>query len=229
MLVARWGATYKDPMSVDGGLKYFLANRERILIGFDFTCPVTGLPMFVEKMEEVPTAVLLAVPRYSDATELGERRWIIEQWRSSEFMARSGRYTEGTVRDNGASTDFVFCKGCDAELSIDKDPGKPCPDCGSFRTYIKTEREDGHGKLLHTNPTEGVYDFFCRLENQLNEPLDADEHALKLIEQLWRYQQQTSRRDKLKDMVSETEKQAVTNMQATSPVNPFISPTVAGW
>ena len=228
MLRCIWGASHKDPMSVDGGLKYWVANKERTLEGFDFKCPVTGLDMFVKKMDDVPPAVLVAIPRYAEACELGERRWIIEIWRSQEFLARSGRYQDDSVRDNGQSTDFVFCRACDQALAVDQEPNKPCPACGSFRTYIKTVREDGEGKLLHANPAEGCYDFFARLESVTGEPLDADAHALKLIEQLWQATKKT-RKEKLTDMLTEVEGQAVTNLRATSPTNPFQSPVVPGW
>lgn len=226
MLVWRWGASYSDPMSVDGGLKYWLSNREQTLEGFTFTCPVTDLEMFVEKMEDVPPAVLVAVPKYSPPIELGERRIIIEKWVSSEFLARSGRYTDESTRDNGESVDYPFCRNCHAELPIESS-GEPkaCDGCGSKRYYFRTERDPGNGQLLHTNPVEGCYDFFCRLEFADGSPAPADERALKFIERLWR-EANKPRREKIKDMLVASEPQRALNERATSPANPFQGPAV---
>lgn len=225
VLRAVWGATHQDEMSVDSGLKYWIGSRPRTLEGFAFKCPVTDLDMVVKKMEDVPPAVLVAVPQYCDAIELGERRWIIEGWRSNDFLAKSGRYQDGSVVDYGESTDYPFCRNCHTELEA-KVTGEPKPcDCGSKRYYFKTEREDGHGQLLKTSPPEGCYDFFCRLENQLGEPMEADALALRNIEHLWR-ETQKSEREKLKDMLVASEPQRALNERAASPANPFQGPAV---
>lgn len=228
VLRAVWGATHVDEMSVDGGLKYFLANKNPELSHFEFTDPITGMTLQVKHIEDVPPAVLVPVPKYT-TVQLGERQWIVERWRSQEFLSRSGRYTADSVMDNGSSEDYAFCRNCHAELAIPLD-GKlqPCANCGSRRHYVKTEREDGQGQLLHTNPAEGCYDFFARLENQIGEPMEADALALRNIERLWK-ETQKSERSKLRDMLQETEPQRSLNERATSPTNPFISPTVPGW
>lgn len=225
VLVWRWGATYADPMSMDGGLKYWLANTEPTLSHFEFTDPITGMLLSVKRDVDIPPAILIAQPKYTH-TELGERRIIIERWRSREFLARSGRYTEASVMDNGDSDDYAFCRNCHTELTIPLD-GKlqPCVNCGSKRHYVKTEREAGHGQLLKTNPAEGCYDFLLRLENQLGEPMEADALALRNIEHLWR-ETQKSEREKLKDMLVATEPQRSLNERATSPTNPFIAPAI---
>lgn len=223
-----WGATQVDEMAVGNHLKYWLANKDAELSHFEFTCPVTGMLLQVEKLEEVPPAVLIPVPKYRQI-ELGERRFIIEIWRSPQFLAASNRYTEQSVFDNGATTEFFFCRGCGAELpATPQDGPAACARCGSRRHYIQEMREAGEGQLLRTNPVEGCYDFFLRLENGLGDPMAPDEHALKLIEQLWRATKK-SRKEKLTDMLAETAQQDAVNRTANSPTNPFSSPAVPGW
>lgn len=227
MLRCVWGGTQRDEMAVDNGLKYFIGRKDRTLEGFVFTCPVTGMELMVAKMEDVPAAVVVAVPKYSEPVDLGERRWMIEIWRSQEFLTRSGRYTEATAYDNGGSTDYVFCRRCDTELAQNEEP-PPCPNCGYTQYYIRTERDEGEGQLLRIGAPEGAYDCFLRLENALGEPMAADARALRLIEVGWNKLQNQSRTDKMKELALETEGQMVTNQRATSPTNPFQAPAVAG-
>lgn len=223
-----WGATALDEMAVGSHLKYWLANKEAELSHFEFTCPVTGMQLQVKTLEEVPKAVLIPIPKYK-TVELGERRFIVEIWRSPSFLAASNRYTETSTCDNGETREFYFCRNCGAELSFQADAGpKPCLNCGSRRHFVQEMKDAGEGKLLHTNPTEGAYDFFCRLESGTGAPLVPDDIALGQIYMLW-LETKKPRREKLKDMVASVEGQAVSNLRATSPTNPFISPTVAGW
>lgn len=226
VLMVRWGATYRDPMSTDHGLKYWLMTKDPELAYFEFTDPVTGMTLQVRHLKDVPSAVLVPIPKYT-TVKLGERRWIVEIWRSAEFLARSGRYQSDSTVDNGISQDFVFCRNCHTEIPHEDQSVEPppCPECRSVRYYIKTEREAGEGKLLHTNPAEGAYDFFCRLESVEGEPLDADANTLEQVRMLWQATKKTSKK-KLADMLAETEQQAMTQMRATSPTNPFQRPAV---
>src|ERR1700704_1706312 len=85
VLVWRWGGTYRDPMAEHGGLKYWLCNRPSELQGFAFTDPVTELNMWVEHLDEVPPGIVVVVPKHKEI-QLGQRRIVIEQWRSPEFL-----------------------------------------------------------------------------------------------------------------------------------------------
>lgn len=227
VLEMRWGATYRDPMSEDNGLKYFLSWGEGKLKRFAFTDPVTGMDMLVDKLDDVPDSII-AIPHYS-AVELGERRFIVEQWRSAEFLARSGRYQEHTLHDPDKTYQFFFCKACDALLIVSDDGPNPCGKCGSCRSYLREARFEGDGKLLRAFPDDGAYDFFLRLENAEGGPMEPDGNALAWIERLWHEQKSKSTREKLSDMLAETADQEALNRAATSPANPFQSPAIKGW
>ena len=230
ILIARWGASHRDPMSEDHGLKYWLANKEPTLIGFGFTDPITGMDLVVDKLEGVPKHILVPIAKYSAPVELGERRWIIERWRSQEFLAKSQRYTDTSARDQDVVKDFLFCRNCHSGLPrrTDGEPEK-CQKCGSGRHYVREARFEGDGKLLKTDTSKGTYDFFLRLENADGEAMEADGHALYLIAKHWNEEHEKSRIDKLTDMLAETQKQALLNENATSPQNPFQTPALPGW
>jgi hypothetical protein len=233
VLVWRWGATYRDPMSTDNGLKYWLCNRPRTLIGFEFTDPVTEMTLSVKKLEDVPNHILVAVPKYNgdgDYVQLGQRRIIIEQWRSPEFLARSRRYTASMQRDPGSVQEFFFCKNCgDEPLLVGNDGPNPCAKCGSTRSYIREVREEGDGKLLRSFPSEGCYDCFLILENSEGGPMAPDANALGWIEKLWSEQKEKSLKEQMSDSYAETAGQYDLNRAATSPANPFKQPAVSGW
>jgi hypothetical protein len=235
-LVWRWGATHRDPMALDNGLKYWLMTKDPELQGFEFTDPVTKMLLRVKKMEDVPPTVIIAEPKY-EAVQLGERRIIVEQWRSPEFLARSSRYLPHMLRDPDTVKQFFFCKACQAPLTMQYDvsggaatprgPGK-CAQCGSSRSYMCEARFEGDGKLLREFPEHGCYDFFLRLENSLGEPMEADGHALGWIERLWHEQHTKTQREKIADMLAETADQEALNRAANSPVNPFVAPALPG-
>lgn len=226
MLVWRWGATYRDPMAVDNGLKYWLCNRESTLMGFEYTDPATQEKVFVKREAEVPSTVLIAVPKYTGQIQLGERRIIIEQWRSPEFLARSGRYQETMLLDPGKTYEWYFCRNCNWSLVCngpDTEP-QPCPRCGSHRYYQRTHREEGDGRLLRSFPREGCYDYFLRLENELGEPLPPDANALRQIAAAWAAQQTRTDADRQHDVDDATAKQRALQTGAVSPSNPFVGP-----
>lgn len=229
-LVWRWGATYRDPMAEDDGLKYWLMTKEPELVGFEFTDSVTGMTMTVERADQVPKAVLIAEPKYEGA-QLGERRIIIEQWTSPERLAKSGRYHETMLLDAGRVYEWFFCKNCHWPLVLggpDNAP-LPCPSCGSKRHYVREHREEGEGRLLRSFPREGCYDYFLRLENQLGEPMPADGHALELIRAAWHSQQNRTDDDRQQLVEATTAQQRATQAGATSPYNPFAPPAREGW
>jgi hypothetical protein len=228
MLVWRWGATYRDPMKVDNSLKYMIGCKEGQLVGFEFHDPITGLDMTVKTMAEVPPTVLVAVPVY-EREQLGERRIIIEHWRSPGDLARQGRYRANMLRDPGKTYEFFFCKACDAQLMVGQDGPQPCLQCGSKRSYLRDVRIAGEGQLLRSLPHEGAYDFFVRLENQLSEPLPADANTLRQIESAWYNYHHLS--DQEQDAIIDRmmAQQAQTNAAADNPANPFMAPGVPEW
>jgi hypothetical protein len=221
-LVWRWGATYVDPMKESGDLKYLVAKKEPELRGFEFTDPVTGMTLFVETEKEVPPSIV-AVPKY-EAVQLGERKIIIERWRSAEFLARCGRYRANMLRDPDKTYQWFFCKACNAVLTVGDDGPRPCPQCGSKRSYLRELRIDGEGKLLRSFPHEGCYDFFVRLENEHDEPLPPDRAALNMIEAVWHndHHMTDQQRDKLVDRILEP--QIALAREANNPANPFRPP-----
>lgn len=234
-LVWRWGATYRDPMSVDNGIKYWLCNRPRTLIGFEFTDPVTTMTLMVKKLDEVPPGVLVTVPKYngeddgSGYVQLGQRRIIIEQWRSPAFLARSRRYSATMLREPDSVQEFFFCKPCgDEPLLVGDDGPDPCQKCGSTRHYVREVRETGE-KLLRSFPSEGCYDCFLILENGEGGPMPPDANALGWIEKLWNEQKTKSLREQMSDSLAETAGQQELIRAATSPANPFRQPGVPGW
>ena len=222
-LIWVWGATHVDPMNEDGNLKYLLAKKEAELVGFEFIDEVTGLTLLVKKLEDVPKSVLVATPKY-EAQQLGERRIIIEQWRSPEFLARSGRYHANMLRDPDKTYQWFFCKACDVQLFVGNDGPEPCEKCGSKRSYLREIRVEGEGKLLRSFPHEGSYDYFLRLENERGEPLPADANTLRQIESAWYNQKQMT--DQVRDAAIDAvlAPQIATNREATNPANPFMVP-----
>jgi DNA-directed RNA polymerase subunit RPC12/RpoP len=123
----------------------------------------------------------------------GERRWIIEIWRSTEFLKRSGRYNQ--VFDQDRVQEFYFCVACDAEIKASRETLEmlgstpPCESCGSKRSYTREIREMSEGRLLKDFPVQGCYDYWLRLEraNLTYHPLNRE--ALKICRALWEWEQ----------------------------------------
>jgi hypothetical protein len=233
-LVWRWGATYVDPMSLDGGLKYWIGQTADTLQGFAFTAPDTGHDTVVKHLADVPAGVLLTIPKYGH-TELGQRRIIIENWRSAEFLATSHRYTEAAQRDSDTAKEFFFCAACHEPIEAKPETLQglgatpPCRQCGSKRSYLRTARFEGHGRLLRGADSEGVYDCFLILENRLGEPMPADNHALTLIAAAWHKFTTQTTRERITDLLDTVEPQQELMREATSPANPFVGPATPGW
>jgi hypothetical protein len=90
-----WGVTHQDPMTTDDLPKYYVSTPEPTLIGHQYR---EGDELrTVTKLEEVP-AGKISLPIYG-TTKLGERRFIVERWRSPEDLARSGRYLDSVRFD----------------------------------------------------------------------------------------------------------------------------------
>jgi hypothetical protein len=121
-----------------------------------------------------------------DGIQLGERRFIIEIWRSPEFLVRSGRYK--VLSDSGTVKDFYFCKGCHAELAMSIDGPERCRSCGSVRNYLRQIREDGEGQLLCDFPAEGCYDYWLRLERANLTYHPPDDEILNIARALWAWE-----------------------------------------
>nr|AUN37432.1 hypothetical protein [uncultured bacterium] len=225
MLVWRWGATYVDPMREDGSLKYLLAKKEATLVGFEFTDPITNMQMTVAKLEDIPPHILIPVPKY-EAVQLGERRIIIERWRSAEFLAQTGRFHKNFLRDPGKTYEWFFCKACDAQLLVGEDGPKPCAQCGSKRSYQREQRMEGEGKLLRDFPHEGTYDFFHRIETPDEQAAPPDGRALQVIEAAWYAAHHLTDQQHEAIIDAMLEQQTRINPEAANPSNPFIAPRV---
>lgn len=191
MLEVRWGSTYTDPQATDDGLKYFLCQTQRVLVGHSFRDPESGEQRVVEELKDVPASVLISVPLYA-SRQLGERRLIIEQWRSAEFLAQSGRYQN--LRDPDQTLRHFECRACGERVPVNKaamelDVERICIHCGSKRVSPVDERIEGDGRLLRKIPPEGVYDFFYRVETSNGKPREIDSEVLDEIAAQWAFQQ----------------------------------------
>src|SRR5688572_19569292 len=83
-----WGATAQVWEAGGWCLKYVTASPA-VLVGFEYV--EDGTLVFVERLADVPLTII-AAPVYR-SEEKGEERWIIERWRSPEFLATTGRFT----------------------------------------------------------------------------------------------------------------------------------------
>lgn len=184
-LELRWGVTYRDPMSVADEPKYLYVVKEPVLIGFEFT--EDGQTRFVKKLEEVPSHVLISVPKYNDV-RLGERRWIVEQYRSPEFLKASGRYQ--FTHDTGDAEIRICCKNCGGGMRpTGREDERVCISCGSKRQSIVEFNDIKNERLLKDFPEEGCYDFFMRLETPDGRGRPFDGFALIDIEREWHRRQ----------------------------------------
>ena len=124
--------------------------------------------------------------------QYGERRWIIEIWRSPEFLQRSGRYK--IIRDSDTVVERYFCKACDEEIQTSTATLQllgavpPCPKCGSSRSRTELIREMGKGQLLQEFPAQGCYDYWLRLERADLSYHPLDNEAIRAVEQIWQFE-----------------------------------------
>jgi hypothetical protein len=188
VLQLRWGVTYQDPQTLADEPKYLYVVKEPTLIGFEYKD--NGETKFVKKLEEVPAHVLIPVPKYNDV-KLGERRWIVEQWRSAEFLQKSNRYK--FTHDNGDAEIKVSCKNCGGPVrATGREDERRCVLCGSTRVSVVEFNEIKHERLLHDLPRKGCWDFFMRLETPEGKYRPFDGEALLTIEQEWRRRQRSA-------------------------------------
>jgi hypothetical protein len=150
--------------------------------------------------------------------QLGERRWIIEIWRSPEFLKRSGRYQTLIAPD--VVQEFYFCKGCDAEIICSRETlaflgsVPPCDKCGSKRSYTRENREAGGKRLLNQFPSDGCYDYWLRLERADLTYHPPDNEALEVARALWQWElTPQNERDSLEQADREIERRQVIQWQ----------------
>lgn len=154
-LMLRWGATHTEWIAGAQRLKYWLANTEDVCTGYYYrTDEGQMVKVGFGDLSAVPEDKI-ALPLY-EHQELGERRWIIEQWRSLAFMTESGRsaYTHDNLPE------LVCCRVCDTPKA---ERGDACVECGSRGEY--ETKGDGR-RLLPDIDGGGHYDFFMRLEGR---------------------------------------------------------------
>lgn len=194
--------TENDVISA-GEAKWFRRQLERIAGKNCFGKP--NLQMVWGPVYEDPMSVDKQI-KYLDftygGTQLGERRFFIEVWRSPEFLKRSGRYK--IINDSDTVQEFYFCKACDTRINCDAKALEvlgsvpACPKCGSTRSRTELIREMGKGQLLQEFPSEGCYDYFIRLEraNLTYHPPDGE--ALKAVTEIWEFEKlPQNKRDEL--------------------------------
>lgn len=183
-LTLRWAVDYLDEMLLDDKPKYYLSSNEPVLIGHEYS--ENGTMKFVKRLEDVP-ATSLSLPVYN-SVHLGERRFIVEIWRSAEFLTKSGRYQQ--TRDSDQVSTYFECRNCGNHVpqpfaTANLDIERRCQSCNSTRVSPVDVRESGEGQLTRSLPPEGCYDYFYRIEraNGMYHPPDAE--ALAGIEMLW--------------------------------------------
>lgn len=197
----------EDDVISPGEAKWFRRELERIAGTNPHGKP--KLQMVWGPTHEDPMQIDRLLKYVDFATELGvamgERRWIIEVWRSPEFLVKSGRY-QATV-DAGTIKDFHLCASCHADLFFGPNGLEKCTACGSGRSYLRQLREDGGGKLLCDFPGEGCYDYWLRLERANFTYHAPDNEALKIIRALWEWElTPQNRRDALEQSDRELER-----------------------
>jgi hypothetical protein len=187
MLQLVWGATHVDPQSADGDLKYFLCDSPPVLRGFEFK--MDGETHRVKSLAEVPLTVLIAEPRY-ESEQLGQRRFIVEEWHSPEFLAKSGRYME--THDTGESELTISCRNCGGGMKpTGREDERVCVVCGSKRQSVVEFREIKNERLLKDIPREGVYDHFFTIQTKQGLYHPADAEALEGVRRLWEWRKRS--------------------------------------
>lgn len=142
-LALRWAVDYQDPMTTDDYPKYYLSTNEQVLIGRGYKDD-SGQFVTVDKIEDIPAGKLY-LPIYSQ-THLGERRFIVEIWRSPEFLERSGRYVEGSRRDPETG-----------EILLREFPRQGCYDC-----FFRIERADRTYHPPDGEALEGIQQLWAK-------------------------------------------------------------------
>lgn len=149
--------------------------------------------------------------------QLGERRFIIEIWRSPEFLRRSGRYQTLIAPD--VVQEFHFCRACETEIECTPETLEvlgsvpPCSKCGSKRSRTETVRESGGKRLLNEFPSEGCYDYWLRLERANLTYHPPDNEALMVIKGLWEWElTPQNERDALEQSDREIERRQMISM-----------------
>lgn len=204
-LVRRWGVTHRDEMSTLDEPKYLYVVKNPTLIGFEFK-DENGEQCFVKRLEDVPANVLIPVPKYNNP-KLGERRWIIEVWRSAEFLARSDRYRE--THDTGDSETAISCRNCGSGMLrlTGREDERECVICGSRRQSVVETREIKNERIFRDFPAEGCYDYFLKLETASGLYHPANGGALGAIHDLWTFTQKSLKeKNKLYAKQAEEEK-----------------------
>jgi hypothetical protein len=185
-----WGVTHQNEMMLDGKPKYYLFSPDPVLVGHQYR--EGGDTKAVERLQDVP-ANAISIPLYSP-THLGERRFFIEQWRSAEFLQRSGRFKQ--VHDSDNVSVWFACRNCHsivptAPETVNLDIERICPSCGSRRVSPVEHRESGEGRLLRDLPREGCYDYFLRLQRKDGSYHPPNQRALDSVRMLWNKNQRS--------------------------------------
>lgn len=206
-LMLRWGASYTEPDARGNQrIKYWLANTEPVCTGYYYRMDDGGIVRVPHGYLHIVPEDKIALPLY-ESEELGERRWIIEQWRTPEFIDKSGRNDYDATHDN--LPELLCCRRCQTPKP---ERGKRCPECGETEEYHT--KGDGR-RLIAETRGEGRYDFFMRLEGRKFDCEKCEEgvcddikHAsyrpvnaltLQAVENLWNYQQKRSYQEKTAD------------------------------
>jgi DNA-directed RNA polymerase subunit RPC12/RpoP len=123
-----------------------------------------------------------------DGTEHGEEGLIVEQWRSPEFLAQTGRFPE--ARGLTTTTTTFACRSCGSSVphrpgTEDMDVERECPACGSRRVSPAYEREEDLD-LLPPLPAEGHYDYFLRMTDEQLQKRAGE--FLDTVREVWAFQ-----------------------------------------
>lgn len=206
--------TESDVISA-GELQWFKRGLERIAGKNPFGKNVLEVrwgPIFKDEMS-IDADTIKYLDFCKNGQQYGERRFILEIWRSPEFLERSGRYK--VISDSDTVTERYFCKACETEIVTAPDALEywgavpPCGNCGSVRSRTELIREAGAGQLLQEFPRQGCYDYWLRLERMNLTYHPPDDEALQVVRALWAWEQMPqNKRDELEQADRELERRA---------------------
>lgn len=180
-----WGVTHMDEMLLDDKPKYWVSSNNPVVVALQYR-DKKGQVITVKQEEDVPRKTLFW-PVYNNV-HLGERRFMVEVWRSPEFLKASGRYQ--TTFDVGEQRTYFECRNCrstvpSAPHTLQADVERICLACGSKRVSPVDIREDVVERLFADFPEQGCYDLFLRLERKDGTYHAPDGEALAGIAWKW--------------------------------------------
>jgi hypothetical protein len=189
MLRVVWGGTHR----AKGILVYKLCDTPETLIAHQYREPSLGQMVEVKKLADVPDGAI-SIPKYG-SIELGELRWMIERWVSSEQLEHMGYFDESLGRivtelptdtryahqefkarvRAGEKPETALAR---VEGELDRQRSMECDQ--EIKEYFDPEHR-----------AHGDYQLFLKLERSNGMFHEADGEALEGIRAMWEYNENT--------------------------------------